>query len=183
MTHNIHRAANFLQEIHKITYYGLIHTLHQCLDQFLREENAQKEINHVCELLRHLTNTEDVKVTLSNGFHVNRSVSSIDRLDLEGPIMTPEYSQYFKASQSIIDEEALNPPEYNLIQHTLQFDHGDRGLYSRPANFAGSLRGIVGFGRVYQCLDYSMLSLHKNIRKLAQSNLMSLEGTLKAYVR
>ena len=91
--------------------------------------------------------------------------------------------QFFRATQPIIDEEALNPQEFNLIQSTLDMEHGERGIFSRPSNFMGSMRGVGSFGRVYQCLDFSLINLHKDIRKYAQSNLIALEGTLKAYVR
>ena len=62
-------------------------------------------------------------------------------------------------------------------------DHGERAIYSRPSNFMGSMRGVGSFGRVYSCLDFSLINLHKDIRKYAQSNLITLQSTLKAYVR
>lgn len=76
--------------------------------------------------------------------------------------------------------------EYNLVRHTIEIadELGEiRGMYTRPSNFMGSLRGFTNFGRVYECLDYSMVNLHKDIRKNTQSNLVALEGTLRAYVR
>lgn len=183
MTANISRASQFLQDTHKITYLSVILTLYQVLDQYLKEGKGQKEINYLNDILRMLTHAEDLKVTLHNGFHVNRSVTAIDRLDLEVNMKSPEYTQFFKATQPIIDEEALNPPEYNLIKNLFDVAHGERCFYSRPANFVGSLRGVGSSGRVYACLDFSLINLHRDIRKYAQSNHTALEGTLRAFVR
>lgn len=153
------------------------------LDQFLKEGKGQREINYLNDILRALTHTDDLKVTLHNGFHVNRSVTAIDRLDLEVNMKSPEYTQFFKATQPIIDEEALNPVEYTLVKNLFDVAHGERGFYSRPANFMGSLRGIGSYGRAYSCLDYSLINLHRDIRKYAQSNHVAMEGTLRAFVR
>ena len=38
------------------------------------------------------------------------------KINLDANCLNFDYSNFFLATQPVIDEEALNPPEYNLIQ-------------------------------------------------------------------
>jgi hypothetical protein len=56
-----------------------------------------------------------MKITYNNGFHVNYAVTSTERIFMDANSFNPDYDSFFKATQSVIDEEALNPPEINLV--------------------------------------------------------------------
>jgi len=56
-----------------------------------------------------------MKITYNNGFHVNYAITSADRVFIDSNTFNPDYDNFFKATQSVIDEEALNPPEISLV--------------------------------------------------------------------
>jgi hypothetical protein len=56
-----------------------------------------------------------MKITYLNGFHVNYAITGLSKVNLECSCIEPDYDSFFKATQPVIDEEALNPPEFNLI--------------------------------------------------------------------
>ena len=56
-----------------------------------------------------------MKITYNNGFHVNYSITATKRIFLDHNSFNQDYENFFKATQPVIDETALNPVEYNLI--------------------------------------------------------------------
>jgi len=75
-----------------------LHTLYQVQESYLKEEKCQKEVQSLNSLLRKLSHVQDAKVTLSNGYHVNKAITAIERLDLEVNSHNPEYSSFFLAT-------------------------------------------------------------------------------------
>jgi len=80
-------------------------------------------------------------------------------------------------TQPIIDEEALNPPEFNLVQ----------GIYlTNSINLVTFKKDVPYMGNVilhdYKCLDFALTNLSKDIRKYLMTNLGSIEMTLQAYI-
>ena len=62
-----------------------------------------------------LSHQQDLKVTYLNGFHVNYSITALDRTNLENNCLNPDFDSFFRATQPVVDENALNPPEFNLV--------------------------------------------------------------------
>lgn len=108
-------AATFLNDIHTISYYGVLYTLYQMQDKYYTDKKGQKEIHFINEVVQGLSHQQDLKVTYLNGFHVNYAITALDRLDIDANPYKQEYDSFFKVTQPIIDEEALNPAEFNLI--------------------------------------------------------------------
>jgi len=109
---------------------------------------------------------------------VNYAITALGRMNLEASCYNQEYDSFFKATQPIIDEEALNPPEFNLIS----------GIYlTNSINLVTFKKSIPYMGcripRDYQCLDFALTNLSKDIRKYAVSNFASLDATLKSFIR
>lgn len=68
--------------------------------------------------------SDESKVTYNNGFHVNTAVTSTSRLSLDNNIFRQDYNSFFCATLPVIDEQGLNPAEFNLI----------RGMYTANSN-------------------------------------------------
>ena len=124
-----------------------------------------------------MSHQQDVKVTYLNGFHVNQAITALDRIDLEGTCLCPEYDSFFKATQPVVDEEALNPPEFNLIS----------GIYlTNSINLITFKKNVPHMGAVvprdYACLDYALTNLGKKPRKWIMSSLNSNELTLQSFI-
>lgn len=183
MTTNLGRAAQFLGEAHQISYLGMLYTLHQMQEHYFQEGQGQKEIHFINEVIQKLTQHRDIKVTYSNGFHVNRAVTAIDRVDLEASCHSPEYASFFQATLPIIDEVALNPPEFNLVRG-IYFDKlgGPTGTGRRPC-YLGAPAVCAGGDRGYACLDYALTNLSTASRKYVQSNFGALDQVLRSFVR
>lgn len=67
-------------------------------------------------MLSRLTHLDDMKVTYTNGFHVNPVITHQSKLSLEEHPYNFDYSTFFKAAQPVIDDTALAPPQYTLVQ-------------------------------------------------------------------
>ena len=61
-------------------------------------------------------------MTFNNGFHVNSSITTIHRVSLEENIFKQDYDNFFKATQPVIDEEGLSPPEFTLLKGLFMVD-------------------------------------------------------------
>jgi hypothetical protein len=73
-------------------------------------------------MLRHLSHQDDLKVTFSNGFHVNAAITATNRISLDENIYKQDYDNFFKATQPVIDEEGLSPPEFTLLKGLFMID-------------------------------------------------------------
>jgi hypothetical protein len=124
-----------------------------------------------------LSHQQDLKVTYLNGFHVNYAITALERSNLENNCMNPDYDSFFKATQPVIDEEALNPPEFNLVQGIYMTDSINLITFKKSIPFMGCF-----LGRDYSCLDYALTNVSKDTRKYIMSNLNSNELTLSNYI-
>jgi len=52
-------------------------------DTYFKEKKGQKEIHFLNRVIQDLSHQHDLKVTYSNGFHVNYSISAIERVPLD----------------------------------------------------------------------------------------------------
>lgn len=173
MASNLQRAATFLNDIHNITFYGVLFILYQLQDNYFKDHKGQKEIQFINEVIMGLSHQQDLKVTYLNGFHVNYSVTNLQRANLERNCIMPDYDCFFKATQPVIDEEALNPPEFNLVQGIYQSNSINMITFKKNIPFMGSI-----IGRDYSCLDFSLTNVSKDTRKYIMSNLNSNDLTL-----
>lgn len=87
--------------------------------------SGQKELQSINEVINLFQRTDEFKVTYSNGFHVNTAVTSTNKLSLLNNVYRPDYNSFFCATLPVIDENGLNPTEFNLI----------RGLYTPDSNY------------------------------------------------
>lgn len=95
MQGNIGRAASFLEEQHAISYYSILNVVQQIQDNLFKQNKGQKEIVFFNELIKSLSHLHDLKVTYSNGFHVNKSITSMSRLNLDITCHSPDYKSFF----------------------------------------------------------------------------------------
>ena len=167
-------AANFLTDINTITFYGILYILYQVQDHYYSSNKGQKEINFINEVVQNLSHQQDLKVTHLNGFHVNYSVVNLQRIDLDGTCLNQEYDCFFKAAQPIIDEEVLNPAEFNLISGIYMSNYVNMKTFKKDVPFMGSIPK-----RDYTCLDFGLCNIGKNMRKYITTNLNSVELTLQ----
>ena len=113
-------------------------------------------------------------MTHLNGFHVNYSVVNLQRIDLDATCLNQEYDCFFKAAQPIIDEEVLNPAEFNLISGIYMSNYVNLKTFKKDVPFMGSIPS-----RDYKCLDFGLCNIGKNMRKYITTNLNSVELTLQ----
>jgi hypothetical protein len=177
MASSIQRSATFLNEIHNITFYGVLSILYQLQDNYFKDSKGQKEIQFINEVIMGLSHQQDLKVTYLNGFHVNFSVTSLDRTNIDKNCLNPDYDCFFRATQPVIDEEALNPPEFNLVQGIYLANSINNITFKKNIPYMGSYTG-----RDYTCLDYALTNVSKDTRKYIMSNLNSNDLTLKSYI-
>jgi hypothetical protein len=77
MAGSLQRAAAFLNEIHHITFYGVL---------------------FINEVIQGLSHQQDLKTTYLNGFHVNYAITALDRVNLESNALEPDFDSFFKAT-------------------------------------------------------------------------------------
>lgn len=171
---SMQRAATFLHELHQIKYYGVLNILYQMQDNYYKDKKGQKEILFLNEAIQHLSHQQDLKVTFDNGFHVNYALTAKERVLIDADIFQQDYDNFFKATQPIIDEEALNPPVFNLITNIYLTDAINLSTFKKSVPFMG-----VKFSRDYSCLDFMLTNLSKPVRKYLMQNINSNEHTLQ----
>jgi hypothetical protein len=99
-------------------------------------------------------------------------------LDLEAGCYNQEYDSFFKATQPIIDEEALNPSEYNLVAGIYLANSINLITFKKNPSYMGAI-----MARDYTCLDFALTNLSKDVRKYATSNFASVEDTLRNFLK
>lgn len=124
-----------------------------------------------------MSHQQDLKLTYLNGFHVNQAITALDRINLEATSIDVEYDSFFKATQPVIDEEALNPPEFNLISGIYLTNSINLITFKKNVPHMGAL-----LGRDYACLDYALTNLGKKPRKWIMSSLNSNDHTLQSFI-
>lgn len=174
---SLQRAEAFLSDQHSLIFYGILTILFQMQDNYFKEKKGQKEIQVINEVIQNLSHQRDIKVTFCNGFHVNYSVTASDRIGADFNLYNQDYDNFFKATQPLIDEEALNPTEFNLVKGIYLNNTLNLLTFKKSTPFMGHL-----FVRDYQCLDFALTNLSKDIRKYVSTNLGSIEMTLQSFI-
>lgn len=116
-------------------------------------------------------------MTYLNGFHVNVAITALERVNVDQNVYRQDYDNFFKATQPLIDEEALNPTEFNLVKGIYLTNSINMMTFKKNVPFMGHL--VV---HDYRCLDFALTNLSKEIRKYISTNLGSIEMTLQAFI-
>lgn len=125
-----------------------------------------------------MSHQRDLKVTYLNGFHVNPAITTADRTNLECDSLSRDYDSFFKATQPVIDEEALNPPEFNLISGVYLTNSINLITFKKNVPYMGTL-----IGRDYKCLDFALTNLCRPVRKVVMTYLSSNDLTLQGFIK
>lgn len=178
MQTSLKRATKFLNEIHDLKFLTVVSVLNEIQDSFLKDGKGQKEILFINETIRELSRVQDIKITYTNGFHVNHAIISLNRIDLESSPSNPDYWSFFQVAQPIIDEEALNPPEFTLLSGI----HAD--TTSDALRFRKSKVPFVGCvnTREYSCLDFALTNLSEPVRKRACQLMANIYQQCKTFI-
>lgn len=180
LNEDIENAAVFLQDQVQLSYFGVLSCLSQVQDFYLKEQalNARKEVLFINETFKTMSHTDDMKVTYTNGFHVNLSLTRTRMLNIDENPLTQDFSEYERCIQPVIDENALAPSQFTLISN--MFDQNSMNLRTFKKN-----KTYMGcqYERDYGYLDYSLLNLDKGVRRYLQTNFMSVDSQLKEYVK
>jgi hypothetical protein len=115
-------------------------------------------------------------VTYTNGFHVNTSVTSISRITLDESCFRQDYANFFKAAQPVIDEEGLNPTEFNLLAGMYLIKYDNMKTYRKDRRYLGIMPD-----RDFHYLDRKLLNLDLSIRKYIPNTIMSFDTVAKQY--
>ena len=174
MQTNIQRATKFLKEIHHICFYGMLSTLYCLQDKIFSDKKGKKEVQFLNQVIKNISHQDDLKFTNFNGFHVNNAITNPHKVNIESNCYNQEYDSFFKASQQIIDEQALNPPEFNILASVYLNDSINLTTFKKTIPYTGYL-----FQSDYRNLDYALTNLNAQIRKYARSNFASLDSTLQ----
>ena len=134
---DIRQAGDFLHQLVQQFYYSLTLVLMQIQDTHSEKGTALKEMSQLKELLRVLTHRDDEKVTYSNGFHVNHAVTASRRISLDENVYRPDYDNFFKAVQPVIDEEAINPMEFTLLSGLYLSRYTNNYSYRKNRRYMG----------------------------------------------
>jgi hypothetical protein len=112
-------------------------------------------------MLRHLSHQDDLKVTFSNGFHVNAAITSTNRISLDENIFKQDFDNFFKATQPVIDEEGLSPPEFTLLKGLFMVDKLNMRSYIKCPTYLGSIPQ-----RDFASLDLNLINVNGDFRKI-----------------
>ena len=135
-------------------------------EAMVKDGKGQKEIHSLQKVLDGLTGKQLVRNTFANGFHV---VPDVMALDVDSSAFNPEHELSDRCSQPVVDEEALDPCEYTLINSL--FDQ------KRPRQSTA-----LAPRRDYASLDYTLINLNRSVRKHCCSSFLAVEEQLKAFV-
>ena len=126
--------------------------------------------------MRLLTHRDDEKVTYTNGFHVNHAVTSTNRMSLDENPFRPDYDNFFKAVQPVIDEEGLNPTEFTLLSGLYLSKFTNNYSYRKLRRYNGAMPQ-----RDYAFLDCKLINIDKDLRKYINSALIGTDSQSKQY--
>ena len=96
-------------------------------------------------------------------------MTSTYKIDIDENPYRPDYDNFFKCAQPIIDEEALNPTEFTLLCGLYMTRFQNNFTYRKDHRYLGVLPC-----RDYHYLDCKLLNIDRSLRKYIAS---SLEGT------
>ena len=133
-------------------------------------------MHQIRDVLRLLTHRDDSKVTYTNGFHVNQAVTTSERISLDENAFRPDYDNFFKAVQPVIDEEGMNPTEFTLLSGLFLSKFSNNYSYRRQVRYTGYFPQ-----RDFHFLDCKLINIDTNLRKYINSSLIGIDSQSKTY--
>ena len=173
---DVRQAGDFLSQLVKQTYYSLTLVLISMQDTHAERGTGLKEMSQVREVIRALTHRDDEKVTYTNGFHVNHAVTTSSRISLDENVYRPDYDNFFKAVQPVIDDEAMNPTEFTLLSGLYLSRFTNNYSYRKNRRYMGAMPL-----RDYHYLDCKLINVDQEIRKYISSTLIGMDSQSKQY--
>lgn len=115
-------------------------------------------------------------MTYTNGFHVNLAITKTNRINLEENCFRPDFDNFFKACQPVIDEEGLNPTEFTLISGIYLVNKINMKTHRKYRRYMGYLPE-----RDFHYLDNKLANLDREIRRYITASMLSNEQACKGY--
>jgi len=173
---DVRQAGEFLNQLVQQAYYSLMLVFMSMQDSHGEKGTALKEMHQVREVLRLLTHRDDQKVTYTNGFHVNHAITNTDRIPLDENAVRPDYDNFMKAVQPVIDEEAMNPTEFTLLSGLMLSRFSNNYSYRKDRRYVGAMPR-----RDYHYLDCKLINIDRDLRKYINSALIGVDSQSKHY--
>ena len=173
---DIKQAGEFLNQLVQQNYYALLLVFMSMQDTHGTAGTAAKEMHQIREVTRLISHQDDQKVTYTNGFHVNQAVTVTSRIALDESPFRPDYDNFFKACQPVIDEEAMNPTEFILLSGLHLAKYTNNYSYRKDRRYLGYMPK-----RDYHYLDCKLINIDKDLRKYITSALIGVENQAKTY--
>ena len=107
---------------------------------------------------------------------MNHAITSTSRIPLDENVFRPDYDNFFKSCQPVIDEEAINPTEFTLLSGMYLSRFTNCYSYRKDRRYPGYLPK-----RDYHFLDCKLINTDKDLRKYITSALIGVENQAKTY--
>jgi len=98
-------------------------------------------------------------------------VTAINRIPLDENVFRPDYENFFKACQPVIDEEAMNPTEFILVSGLFKANYTNNYSYRKDRRYTGFMPQ-----RDYHYLDCKLINIDKDLRKYITSSLIGVDS-------
>ena len=115
------------------------------------------DISRTLSLLSH---QEDVKVTYTNGFHVNTAVTRTEQVFLDETASWRDLPSFLLCAQPVIDEKALIPNQLTMIEGMYTQNRANLHTFKKTRTYMGALHN-----RDYHYLDVQLVNLEQSVRK------------------
>lgn len=129
-------------------------------------------------MIRKISHQDDLKITYANGFHVNSAITSTSKIPIERSVYSVDYDSYFKATQPVIDEAGMVPPEFTLISGIYIVDKINMRTAKKNISYIGAMPT-----RDYVYLDNSLVNLDRDLRKSMMTTFMANESMSKNFIK
>ena len=98
-------------------------------------------------------------------------MTDTSRIPLNENPFRPDYDNFFKAVQPVIDEEAMNPTEFTLLSGLFLSKFTNNYSYRKDRRYTGYMPQ-----RDYHYLDCKLINIDKDIRKYISSALIGVDN-------
>ena len=109
-------SADFLAHMVDLQFYNTVVAVQMVREGLIKGGQASKEVQSINELMSLFGQTNEHKVTYNNGYHVNQAITNTSKISVDNHVQRPDYNNFFLATQPVMDDNALNPPEFNLVR-------------------------------------------------------------------
>ena len=103
-------------------------------------------------------------------------MTATGRIPLDENVFRPDYENFFKACQPVIDEEAMNPTEFTLLSGLFLSKYTNNYSYRKDRRYTGFMPK-----RDYHYLDCKLINIDKDLRKYITSALIGVDSQAKTY--